>query len=155
MKGSVLGNGLRVNEIGFWLSLVYLQVKVIYLIYIKVRCCQCRRLPATLESRDQVRLHCMHYVWQWKGPTDKASYINSTAQMGLVVGVKFFWGHGHLQLIQFHSPSINTTFILRFSFKVTLSSLVSVFWSQWIIKYNLVTGLQRIISKLLKAFNAF
>lgn len=91
MKESVWGNGLRVNEIGFWLSVVYLQVKVIYLIYIKVRCSQCRRLLASLESRDQVRLHCMHYASQWKGPTDKDSYINRKAQMGLVVeAVKFF-----------------------------------------------------------------
>lgn len=57
------------NEIG--LSVVYLWVRVICLIYIKVRCSQCRRLLASLESRDQVRLHPMHYVSQWKGPTDK------------------------------------------------------------------------------------
>lgn len=61
------------------------------LIYIKVGCSQCRRLLASLESSDQVTLHPIHYASQWKGPTDKDSYINKKAQMGLYVEVRFLW----------------------------------------------------------------
>ena len=82
---SLLTNRLRANEIGPWLSIVYLGVRVICLIYIKVRCSQRRRLRGSLESRDQVRLHPMHYALQWNGPTDKDSYINRNTQTGLLV----------------------------------------------------------------------
>lgn len=42
-------------RLGHWLSRVYLRVRVFRLICIKVRCCGCRRLLASLESRDQLR----------------------------------------------------------------------------------------------------
>ena len=89
---SVRTNRLRANEVGPWRSIVYLGVRVICLIYIKVRCSQRRRLRGSLESRDRVRLHPMHYASQWNGPTDKDSYINRNTQPGLLVRQQGFFG---------------------------------------------------------------
>lgn len=54
----------------------------------------------------------MHYASQWKGPTDKDSYINREAQMGVLVEeLRFLWVMVRSKIMQVsnNSHAINTT----------------------------------------------